>query len=376
MPRRVDFKPVETVDGWMVSVPPKLTADGKRVRRFFPELREAQKFAGKLRTTHESGVRGGLISASLAMQAAAAVKVLEGSGLSLVEAARMAVATTLAGGGAEVFGLRYKRALLAGEAYWSDRYLNDVEKIPKWIGAAGMKKKCGELVPAVLDELLRAHGATALSTLQMRRARVLAVLNFKERHRKTAAISMMTLSECRALLRACEGREQVRAVALMLFAGIRPDAEQGEMSRLEWSAVGKDAIYVPPEISKTGTDRHVPLTPRLRRLLRGHPKSGPVCPSGWRRAWQRIRKDAGIADRQDVLRHMFASHFLAAYGEDAAKQAMGHTAKSSTLFRHYRRAVEKPAGLRFFGDKEKEKEKVPGLRVVHPAGPGANGEKN
>jgi integrase len=83
-------------------------------------------------------------------------------------------------------------------------------------------------------------------------------------------------------------------------------------------------------------------------LLKGHPASGPVAPAGWRRSWQRIRKEAGIGHMQDVLRHTFASHYLAAYGEDAAKQALGHAAGSTTLFRHYRRAVTELQGKAFF----------------------------
>jgi integrase len=74
-----------------------------------------------------------------------------------------------------------------------------------------------------------------------------------------------------------------------------------------------------------------------------------VLPAGWRRAWQRIRKAAGIAGEQDILRHSFASHYLAATSEEQAKAAMGHTAGSSTLFRHYRRAVTQADGLAYFG---------------------------
>jgi integrase len=51
---------------------------------------------------------------------------------------------------------------------------------------------------------------------------------------------------------------------------------------------------------------------------------------------------------QDVLRHTFASHYLAAFGEDAAKQALGHAAGSTTIFRHYRRAVTESQGKAFF----------------------------
>jgi integrase len=74
-----------------------------------------------------------------------------------------------------------------------------------------------------------------------------------------------------------------------------------------------------------------------------------VLPANWRRSWQRIRKAAGIAGEQDILRHSFASHYLAATDEAKAKAAMGHTAGSSTLFRHYRRAVTQADGKAYFG---------------------------
>ncbi len=333
----------------MVSVPPGMTANGKRVRKFFKDWNKANAFAGKMRKTHQVGLRGGLIPAALAMQAAEAAKVLEGTGVSLVEAARMAKQALAAAGGAEKFEDRYWRAVLAGEEHWSDRYTDDMGKVPRWIGKKGMAMRCAELTREVMDKLLREHGAASISTLQMRRARVLAVLNYQERVRGTkGTVAILTPAQAGRVLRACVTPEERRVVALLLWAGIRPDAENGELARLKWDCVGKTEIYVSAEVAKTNTDRHIPITGRLRRLLRDHDADGPVCPAGWRRAWQRIRRVAGIAAMQDVCRHTFASNILAAFGEDAAKQAMGHTKGSEVLFRHYRRAVTREAGLRYF----------------------------
>jgi hypothetical protein len=58
----------------------------------------------------------------------------------------------------------------------------------------------------------------------------------------------------------------------------------------------------------------VPITPRLAREIAGHEPDGPVAPANWKRRWGRIRRDSG-ATGQDVTRHTFASHFLAAFGE-------------------------------------------------------------
>lgn len=136
-----------------------------------------------------------------------------------------------------------------------------------------------------------------------------------------------------------------RALAL---AGIRPDATYGEIAKLAWSDFSRKGIHIREDVSKTGSDRIILIPPVLTSILKGRPKSGPVAPPNWRRSWQRIRKDAEISDLQDVMRHTFASHYLMWKGEEATKAAMGHTANSNTLFRHYRRAVTEEDAVEFF----------------------------
>ncbi|MBU6170611.1 MAG: tyrosine-type recombinase/integrase [Verrucomicrobia bacterium] len=210
-----------------------------------------------------------------------------------------------------------------------------------------MAMPCGTIDRAVIEEALVENRPLARSTIDARTTRILAVLKYRERHRRSGEIQILTLAEVEAVLSHCRTPEERRVVALLAFAGIRPDAESGEIARLDWAAVGAKDVYIAPSVSKTGSDRHIPITPRLRELLEGHPESGPVRPVQWRRSWQRIRKAAGL-EGQDVLRHSFASHYLAATSEEKAKAAMGHTAGSSTLFRHYRRAVTQADGLAYF----------------------------
>lgn len=150
---------------------------------------------------------------------------------------------------------------------------------------------------------------------------------------------------------------------MLLFAGIRPDAQDGEISKLEWSAVKGGKIYVSPEVSKTDTERIIPIRPRLARLIKGHPKDGSVMPTGWAKRIQAIRRAAGMNDPkfQDATRHAFASHHLVGYGEASTQAAMGHTEGSRTLFKHYRAAVPEEAGKKYFGDHPKV-EKKPGKK--------------
>lgn len=319
-------------------------------------MSEAKKFAASLRNQHDSGFRNRAISANLAADAALAVDLLTPTGLSLLEAVRVVVNQLTQTGGSETFTERYSRAVADGNDRWSKRYQSEMRRLLNWLPKGFLSLPCGTIDRAVVEAALVQDRPLARSTIDARATRVLAVLHYRERHRKSSEIKILTLTEVEAVLGHCQSVEERRVVALLAFAGIRPDAESGEIARLDWEAVGAKEIYIAPATSKTGSDRHIEITPRLRAEIDGHPTEGPVLPAGWRRSWQRIRKAAGIAGEQDILRHSFASHYLAATDEARAKAAMGHTAGSSTLFRHYRRAVTQADGLAYFGmcqDKKK-----------------------
>jgi integrase len=332
----------------MVSVPPSMAADGRRHRKFFATERDAARYASKLRGAHNAGQRAGLISANLATQAQEAMKILEPTGIGLVEAAKIVARQMAASGSQETFRKRFKRVLLAGEGRWSDRYELEMARVPRWVPEKFMDMPCGTIDRAVIEKALVENRELKRATLEMRARMILAVLHYRERHRRSGEIQILTLTEVEAVLSHCKKPEERRVVALLAFAGIRPDAESGEIARLDWEAVGAKEIYISPGVSKTGSDRHIEITPRLRELLEGHPASGPVRPVQWRRSWQRIRKSAGLTG-QDTLRHSYASHILAATSEENAKQCLGHAAGSQTLFRHYRRAVTQADGLAYFG---------------------------
>jgi integrase len=319
-------------------------------------MSEAKKFAATLRNQHDSGLRNRAISANLAAEAALAVDLLAPTGLSLIEAVRVVVKQLAQTGGSETFGQRYARAVADGNDRWSKRYQSEMRRLPNWLPQRFMATPCGTIDRAVVEAALVQDRPLARSTIDARSTRVLAVLHYRERHRKSSEIKILTLTEVEAVLGHCQSVEERRVVAFLAFAGIRPDAESGEIARLDWEAVGAKDVYIAPSVSKTGSDRHIEISPRLRAEIDGHPTEGPVLPANWRRSWQRIRKAAGIAGEQDILRHSFASHYLAATDEAKAKAAMGHTAGSSTLFRHYRRAVTQADGLAYFGmcqDKKK-----------------------
>lgn len=348
MPKRPKFLPIEQPAGWMVSVPAAMSGNGKRLRKFFEKKPDAEKYAAKLRTRYHEGERSGVISHALALDAAAAAGLLAPHGISLLDAAKDMVKRLEAEGSTETFGERLRRVLPLGESHWSDRYARDMGKLDRWLPKGFMDMRCAVITPDIIRRALVDGGSNALSTIENRARYVAAILSYKPRHRASGDIAIMDPKMVVKIFEACEDVAERRACGLMLYAGIRPSVDGGEITRLDWEAVGKSGIFVSREVSKTNSERIIPMTPALRRAIKGHPKSGPVIPAGWKVRYARLRKSAGIKGEQDITRHTFASHFLAAYGEDAAKEAMGHTAGSRTLFKHYRRAVTKEQGKAFF----------------------------
>lgn len=332
----------------MVSVPAAMSGSGKRLRKFFEKKPDAEKYAAKLRTRYHEGERSGVISHALALDAAAAAGLLAPHGLSLLDAAKDVVKRLEAEGSAETFGQRYKRVLPIGETHWSDRYAMDMGKLDRWLPKSFLDMRCAAITPEIIRRALVEGGSNALSTIENRSRNVAAILSYKPRHRASGEIAIMDDGQVVKTFEACISKEEHRACGLLLYAGIRPSVNEGEITRLDWEAVGKGGIFVSKEVSKTNSERIIPMTPALRRAIKGHPKSGPVIPPGWKRRIAKIRIAAGIKGEQDITRHTFASHFLAAFGEDATKNAMGHTAGSRTLFKHYRRAVTKEQGKAFF----------------------------
>lgn len=147
-------------------------------------------------------------------------------------------------------------------------------------------------------------------------------------------ITPLTPSEIAEIFRsvASLGRNDcVPAIALMLFAGIRPR----EIERLRWRDIDweENVVSIAPTHSKTGGCRHVTLAPILCSVLRGCTREPhlPICPPNWRRKWKRIRKNAGWLCpknpwRQDVLRHTFASYHLKFFADLPRLQCeMGHS---------------------------------------------------
>ena len=151
-----------------------------------------------------------------------------------------------------------------------------------------------------------------------------------------------------------------------LYAGLRPF----EASGLRWENFHWDTgeIEVPPEISKTRNRRFVPIQDVLRKLVFPlRQDDGSICPASLRRRDGACRRAAGFqvgegaeVDEdtgeqlppgdpwpQDVMRHTFASYWLALHADRARlAEILGNS--QAIIGRHYRRAIPKAQAEAFF----------------------------
>lgn len=151
-------------------------------------------------------------------------------------------------------------------------------------------------------------------------------------------IPVLTIRQIRSLLKtllAGEHRPCAPAVSMMLWAGIRPH----EVERLRWQHVHYDdmVITIPAAHSKTGGARHVTLHPVLLQWLRicgtYQLPNQPIVPLSWTKRWRQVRQDAGLVPwHEDTLRHTFASYHAKHFMDFNQLQIeMGHA--SSSLLR-------------------------------------------
>lgn len=139
-------------------------------------------------------------------------------------------------------------------------------------------------------------------------------------------------------------------LALSAFAGLRP----AESERLDWSNVNLDEalIRIPAAVSKVRRARLVSMPDNLVRwLLPYRQTTGPVSPSAVtiKRGRKAILEDAELPAHwpQDVLRHSFATHWMAAHShEGQLAEMLGNS--PAIIQRHYKGLVTAKEGAKYF----------------------------
>ncbi len=113
--------------------------------------------------------------------------------------------------------------------------------------------------------------------------------------------------------------------ALCLFAGIRPDWEDGEIGKIQPGHINlkTGVIHLEPEVSKVNEKRIIKIQPNLALWLERYPADNfPIIPpTSFREMRINIRRRFNLG--YDILRHTFISMLVGAFRSvgDAALQA-------------------------------------------------------
>jgi integrase len=173
---------------------------------------------------------------------------------------------------------------------------------------------------------------------------------------------ILSLDEARALL-AAAGDDMKHVIALLLFAGLRPESE---LQRLDWSQINLEDRSIDITASKnSASHRFVKISDNLCAWLAlSRRDSGAVSTRGnyYHEKLRRVREKAAQAMQRagtpcpsledwpiDCCRHTFASmHYAAFKHAHETSEQMGHADGLRTFFRHYRNRVRESEALEFW----------------------------
>ena len=156
--------------------------------------------------------------------------------------------------------------------------------------------------------------------------------------RRRGMARTFTVTQARTLMEHFETFEDGRWVpyfALCLFAGIRPGVPDGEITKLEASAVDLKTgiISISADVSKVREPRKVKIQPNLAAWLQAYPLNKfPIVVGNFQKRRGKFAEKFGLT--HDVLRHTFISMFVAKFRSlgEAALQA-GNS--ESIIRKHY-----------------------------------------
>lgn len=303
------------------------------------------------------------------MDARAAIRLLEGSGMTLEEAARRALSgrrgvkrTTIADAIDLFVRSRLSNGKRSATVDWYDaklkrfglefgaRNFDDVDRaaISEWLNglelSIGTRAGIARAIRALWKWGIRHEpplvGADATVGLQ-----TTAPANSGE-------AEFLTVEEVESIL--ANAGPYRSALAILLFSGVRPEelAGQGKPPLL-WKhvRVAERFIRVPAEIAKTAKPRTIEQLPdTVWNWIEPRADNEPISPG---RSRQAIEKAQAAIKREkwphDGTRHTFATYALA-FTADAGKVAfwLGHEGNPTMLHRHYRGLATHSEAKKFF----------------------------
>ena len=363
MPKRFSLKPTKTgpeTAPWCVNVPARISLSGKRERKFFEKERDAKNFANVQRIRIENyGTAAVILSPGQLEEAAAAYEQLKPFGATLGEAVGQYVSWREQAARSVTFKKLFElfteakakrsAAYLVQLKYTLPRFPRLHDKLVSRISARAIDEETRSMTPHVRNACLRV--LRAVFNFGIKRDYLLenpiAKLDFERV--PNGEVRILSHQEAHRLLSAAaEARDLVAYHALGLFCGIRPY----ELLRLDWADVDlmEGHILIRGEVAKNRRRRIVDISPNLSAWLKSHKATGAVTPlTNLRTRLRAIRASAGLDHwKQDIMRHSFASYWLAQHGDiNKLTLMMGHTT-TTMLWKHYHKAAKRTEAEKYW----------------------------
>lgn len=367
--------------GWVVNIPPTVSAIGKRERCYFATRDQAQAYAQALAKKHrEHGSQASGIRPALAEDATKAAALLKDYGKTLTEAAAFIVKALKAEKASKLTGEAVD-AWLASCSSLRPRSLTSYGQTAKRIKEGLPARNLSTITPEEIAQAVGIENASGASAaVHYRNARAFWKWAAKKgwckaelfekvdspKAKKGSSISVLEPAEAALLISTAETHfpQAVAHFALQLFAGIRAE----EINRLTKKDVSPEGIELGEHATKTGSRRHITPSPTLAAWLKKHPfkpcanwdKVSAACRylAGWKVIPDAATLEAHPLDDefearpawpQNVLRHSHASYSVA-YGlplQDLLFE-FGHTASPTMLRRHYVGRADKKQAIAYF----------------------------
>jgi integrase len=361
MPRRISLEPYPSglkKSPWRVNLPASISGSGKRERRFFERKKDAETFCLQQRIRLKNfGRNASNLTPGQQEQAAIAFERLGPYAVTLntvvaefIERRKAREASVTFKQQFDAFTVSRKNrsaAYLRGLKYTLPRFAALHDRLVADIHPGDIEAELDAMTPAVRNAFLR--NLRAVFNFGVKRGWIernpVSKLDFEII--KRPEVVTLTPMEAEKLLRAAAVSNDVLPYhALALFAGVRPL----ELQRLQWRHIdlNEGHIEITSDVSKTGRRRIINIEPNLKAWLNHYIETGgttlgnvtPVV--NLRTILREIRTTAGIAEwTQDVMRHSYASYWLAQHGDiNQLTLHMGHE-NPDMLWKHYHKASKK-----------------------------------
>jgi integrase len=341
--------------------------DGKRSRSFFETKKEADTFA-ELKNVElwNGGIEAAQFSSALRVMAREAATALAPFGKNIRDAVNFYLPHLQATNRSCGFRALTDELLeVKAKDGASARYLGDLRSRLRQFGATFNAVNVSDITAITVDEWLRALDVGPTTRNNFRRVLIVAFNYAKFRgycltnpakestqakEIKTAA-RILTVQQAADLLTHSEA-EILPAIALGLFAGIRPEAEG---LQLDWSHIDFEDKTINIEPDKTKVDssaRYVDMSESLVAWLLPYRKlKGDVFPSldRYYTLLGAARVAAKIKDwPHDALRHSYGTYHYGKHRNAALTQGqMGHT-NARIFFKHYRKPIKKAVADKYW----------------------------